>query len=360
MSKKSKEKNNLKLSILLLILLLIVLTASTYAWFTANQTVTVESIDVNIEAKNGLQISTNAVDWKSIITNADITTNAYTGNTNQLPTSMEPVSTIGEIDATTGYMKMYYGKVESAETGDNKGKDVLTATAEAEPAGTDAEGKAITPKFVSFDIFLRVTADTKLKMTNGSKVVKKDTSTDNGIKQASRVAFCVEGTVDAGAATTDMTALKGAKSFLDTGKTVYIWEPNANLHTSAAVNHASNNYGITTLTTDGAIANKVTYAGIKQAFTTETLLKDSYTPGDNFATITPDYITYANADGEMLKADGSAGTTESPAEQKIFSLTAGVTKVRVYMWIEGQDVDCENNASGTDISYNLQFTIDND
>ena len=30
------------------------------------------------------------------------------------------------------------------------------------------------------------------------------------------------------------------------------------------------------------------------------------------------------------------------------------------MWIEGQDVDCENNASGTDISYNLQFTIDND
>ena len=64
MSKNQKKKSNLKLSILLLILLLIVLTASTYAWFTANQTVTVESIDVNIEAKNGLQISTNAVDWK--------------------------------------------------------------------------------------------------------------------------------------------------------------------------------------------------------------------------------------------------------------------------------------------------------
>ena len=355
MSKNQKKKSNLKLSILLLILLLIVLTASTYAWFTANQTVTVESIDVNIEAKNGLQISTNAVDWKSIITNADITTNAYTGNTNQLPTSMEPVSTVGEIDTNTGYMKMYYGKVESAETGNNKGKDVLTATAETEPAVDD-----VTPKFVSFDVFLRVTADTKLKMTNGSKVVKKDSSTDTGIKQASRVAFCVEGTVDAGAATADMTALKGAKSFLGAGKTVYIWEPNANLHTSAAVNHASNNYGIKSLTTDGAIANKVTYAGIKQAFATETLLKDSYTEGDNFATITPDYITYANAEGEMLKSDGSEGTPESPAEQKIFALSAGVTKVRVYMWIEGQDVDCENNASGTDISYNLQFTIDND
>ena len=60
-----------------------------------------------------------------------------------------------------------------------------------------------------------------------------------------------------------------------------------------------------------------------------------------------------------MNADGSEGTKEKPAEQKIFTLTAGITKVRVYMWIEGQDVDCENTASGTDISYNLQFTIDN-
>ena len=27
------------------------------------------------------------------------------------------------------------------------------------------------------------------------------------------------------------------------------------------------------------------------------------------------------------------------------------------MWIEGQDVDCENNASGSDISFNVQFSI---
>ena len=26
------------------------------------------------------------------------------------------------------------------------------------------------------------------------------------------------------------------------------------------------------------------------------------------------------------------------------------------MWVEGQDVDCENNASGTDISYNVQLS----
>ena len=351
MSKNQKKKSNLKLSILLLILLLIVLTASTYAWFTANQTVTVDSVDVHIEAQNGLQISTNATDWKSLIENEDITTKAYAGNKNQLPTSMEPVSTVGDIDNTTGFMKMYYGKVESDET---DGFDKLTATAEAEPVANEQT----IPKFVSFDVFLRVNSDTKLKMTSGSKVVMKDGSTDKGIKQASRVAFCIEGNTPAGSDVATITGLKGAKSFSDQAKTVYIWEPNANLHTAAAVAHAKDNYNITT-TTGGAKSDIVTYAGIKQAFATKTLLKDTYTAGDNFSTIKPDYVTLANANGEMLNADGSEGTKEKPAEQKIFALTAGITKVRVYMWIEGQDVDCENTASGTDISYNVQFTIDN-
>ena len=45
------------------------------------------------------------------------------------------------------------------------------------------------------------------------------------------------------------------------------------------------------------------------------------------------------------------------AEENIFTLSAGITKARVYMWIEGQDVDCENTASGTDISFNLQLQV---
>ena len=34
-----------------------------------------------------------------------------------------------------------------------------------------------------------------------------------------------------------------------------------------------------------------------------------------------------------------------------------ITKVRIYFWVEGQDVDCENNASGGDISLKLQFSL---
>lgn len=45
------------------------------------------------------------------------------------------------------------------------------------------------------------------------------------------------------------------------------------------------------------------------------------------------------------------------AIHKVFSLEAGITKVRMYMWIEGQDVDCEDDASGSNIAFDLQLTV---
>ena len=101
--KQSKRKIDLKSAVLLLLLLAVLLTASTYAWFTANKTVTVDDIDVNIAAQNGLQISANGVDWKSVLKLDDLktgyTTTGGTTDTNQLPTTMEPVSTAGNVTA---------------------------------------------------------------------------------------------------------------------------------------------------------------------------------------------------------------------------------------------------------------------
>ena len=40
------------------------------------------------------------------------------------------------------------------------------------------------------------------------------------------------------------------------------------------------------------------------------------------------------------------------------ALASGITKYRIYMWVEGQDIDCENFASGTYLQYNLSFSLD--
>ena len=75
-TRKAEKRRNRKLRNLMFVCAIcaIVLAASTYAWFTANTRVTVSTLDVKVEAKNGLQISTNAVDWKSVISNEDYNT----------------------------------------------------------------------------------------------------------------------------------------------------------------------------------------------------------------------------------------------------------------------------------------------
>jgi predicted ribosomally synthesized peptide with SipW-like signal peptide len=325
MSKRSKRKNNLKESIILLILLLLLLVSSTYAWFTANQNVTISTIDVTIEASNGLQISTDASSWKAILSNTDITDNAYSGNTNNLPESMVPVSTVGTIDSN-GYMEMYKGVVAANET---SGNYELTATKAAEQEAN----------FIAFDVFLKVDSATNLQLTDASYVKASAESSDKGIKQASRVAFVIQGN---GAAGTSASTLTGLKATADSP--LYIWEPNSNLHTSAAVAHAIDTYGITT-TADGN-ADAIEYYGIKNEITNGVeLSKTAGTDTTNFAKVTPAYVTEADDEGNITAA------------QNIFSLSAGITKVRVYMWIEGQDVDCENTASGTDIAFNVQFAV---
>ena len=335
MSKKSKRKNNLKESIILLLLLVLLLVSSTYAWFTANKTVTISTLDVNIAAQNGLQISTDGETWKAIVTKDDIINNAYADNTNLIPTSMVPVSTIGEIDEN-GNMVMWYGVV-AADEDDATGAYKLKAE-----KSEDSDGK-----YIVFDMFLRVDSPTQLKMTTDSSVVKKGEN-DSGIKQAARVAFCLEGTVAAGSTTSTITGQTGAVSFGAEGSTVYIWEPNSNLHTDAAVAHAKSSYNITTKS-DGT-AEAVQYYGINQAIPDDKALLLINTNGANANTdylteVTPSYITTSSEAGVMT------------AEEPIFNLAKGITKVRTYMWIEGQDVDCEDAASGTDISFNLQLQV---
>ena len=61
--KNRKRRRKIFLAFIMILFLALVLTASTYAWFTANRTVTVESIDVNVSTSKGLQISTDATTW---------------------------------------------------------------------------------------------------------------------------------------------------------------------------------------------------------------------------------------------------------------------------------------------------------
>ncbi len=397
LAEKRRKRRRKRLLLLLLLLLFtgVMLGTSTYAWFTANKTVTVSDITVDVEAKNGIQISVDAQSWKSVVQTSDIlgAASTYQGAVNQLPSTMEPVSTNGVLDSNAR-LGMYYGVIETSTncsdnvsetsaactaasgtwttatcrkstyttaaacktanftwlsgssacidptvtsaagcsgTGDvwdtnltTGGQYILTATKDTDTAGTSGH-------YVVFDLFFQVNQQTTVYMNLGSASGVFYNNTDTGIKNASRIAFIQIGHDTPGKAPSAYQAI--AK---DNNSTVDIWEPNYDVSTQTGVNNAIAYYDISTTTSHNAIP----YYGVKSNITKANNQYLNSTDSTYFESVTPTITTTSGQTGQITFA----------------TLEAGVTKYRIYMWIEGQDIDCENEASGGQIVYRLQFT----
>lgn len=326
-NKKAKAQKKILMLLITLASTVGVLGTSTYAWFTANKVVSVSEIQVNVAAQGGIQVSADGTSWKSIVNVADLTgaDATYTTSVNQIPANLEPVSTGGVMD-TNGMMEMFYGTVAA-----NVGGDYILTTTKQTETRMNAAGR-----FVAFDLFFRMDATAQLRLSTNSGVTTPD-AIDSGIKNSTRVAFAVLGTTPIGSSLAAIQALNAGVA-----APVYIWEPNYNSHTAAAITHANDTYGLTI--TDGGAA--VPYSGVKAIINAgqDMLLADTNATDNpaSFNAMTPTYQT----------------VTGFAAPLPIFTLNQGVSKVRIYMWVEGQDVDTENQASGGAIDFNLQFAID--
>ena len=321
-NKKKRRKRKILIALLLFLFTGVLFSTSTYAWFTANRTVTIEQLDVNVGAESGLQLSVDGINWKPLITQDDINgaITTYAAAVNHIPTdSIYPVSTGGVVDPATGYLNMYKGLVET-----NDDHYVLSSTKSTETA-VDAGD------FIVFDLFAKITEASDVYLTSASKVISE---TNKGLQNAARVAFVYQGNGSASATAGTVQAYKATAD-----SPVYIWEPNADAHTGAAVKHASDTYGLTDVSTMATVP----YNGVIKEFTKDEDVVLNSTANDKFKPMTG--LIYTNATNDTYT--------------KYFSLEAGITKFRVYIWVEGQDVDCENDASGSKVSYNIQLSMDN-
>ena len=339
MEKRKRRRSKRRLFILALALLFTaaLFTTSTYAWFTANKTVKIEQLKVNVEAQNGIQISADGTNWKTLIQTQDfknVRTTTYQSVVNQIPTSMSPVSTIGTVD-DNGQMEMFYGTVGS----DTNGNSILTAAKE-----TDQD--ADSGKYIAVDVFFKVDGEEDVYITSASGVnayAATGTPLDKGIKNAARIAFVNLGHTNSGDTTGNIQGL-GIGAGLTRSTT--IWEPNYNTHTDSAVGQARDVYGATVTADDQNEA--LAYSGVKAAITADDHVLLNVTSPTQYTTRNADFFSTVNP---QLKT-----VTDFSEQFLAFHLQAGITKFRIYMWVEGQDVDCENNASGDDISFDFQFT----
>lgn len=346
------RKNGKSLFLLLLLLLgsAIMLGTATFAWFTANYTVSVSKLDVTVASGAGIQISVDAINWKSIVTSTELlgAKDTYANAVNQVPTvtndgtQLSPVSTTNTISTVTGYLNdgettksfkglnMFLGAVGTNEDGDY----ILTASKESDKNGSGGN-------YLAFDIFVKsdFSAAKTLYFTGNTGVTgyTADGLTDTNIEYASRIAIINEGNA---VTSTAVSALQA----LDTGSAVTFIEPNYDVHTLTGVAHGYSVYGITT--EEGPGLDRLAYKGVKAAIADT----DDVVWSETDATANAAFFDSVSIDKEI-----SSTNTD---QIEFMTLQPGVTKLRVYAWIEGQDIDCENSASGGSILFTLGFTVE--
>lgn len=319
-------KNKIKIDkkIFVLIMLIMILITSTYAWFTVNKNVRVNGLNVQVETSGNIEISADAINWKTEIGRDDLLENVkstYPNAINQLPSEgIYPVSSAGNV--TSGLLDMFYGQVKVNE---QTGEYNLFASKETEQQGEKG-------RFIAFDIFLKVNKDTTVYINSTSQIkstglINKDKST--GIENAARIAVLNQGN---GETASQVQNLRGATS-------ATIIEPNYDVHTTSGIANAERIYNISGLKESGNAS--LEYYGIKDEISNGTLLSDT----------TSTYFSLVKPEINLEENFFNGGNTK-----ELINLKKGITKIRIYMWIEGQDVDCEDDASGAIINFDLQLT----
>lgn len=365
-SKKNQRKSELNAMFFIILIAAVMFIISTYAWFSTQKNVSITNLRGTVEVAEGLEISLDAEKWYNGITLGEedgqlsITKNAYQGHHNISPSEMLPVSTLGLVGSTDTDLKMLRGNVTNS-----KELSKIVETKENIESTTDSQF----PGYFAFDIFLKnnskqssgddilqLNYDSSLEIMDASKIA-------TGLQNTARIAFCkYAGTSEVDASQADIlkeTAGVGVGAPKAYISDVAIWEPNADDHVDYIV---KNNNKITWSTSDAsAYATKTLDDGTKGFDTTTKMPTYALKTSAVGQTINDIYMwngTEANLARQYTLQTTKTSTTDYTIKEGVQNLVKAtdgttafgiapnkITRIRVYLWLEGQDVDCINYAS---------------
>ena len=389
--KKYNEKQSKKIRNLVVICVLcgVVLAASTYAWFIGMKTVNVSSFDIKIATTEGLYLSMDGKSWtyELDVDNAP----QYDKNANQLEdVELVPMSTIGEMDTASSRMKLYEkGSLTATPGGYRLLASQVDNNVNQVPDGTEyLEGNG----YVAFDLFIKnlsgeayyvennpLNEEAIYLTTNSAVTIGEAGEQNTGIENSIRVAFAQLGRVSADV--TDETRITGitcanngqttdADYITGICRTAQVWEPNDTAHVQNAINwynkacntrkaggtgvedDASYNIGTPCTTVKDGTAYQSYVVGKEINVGSNVNVYD----GARFNT-----YTKSIDDGYLVDLDTFTDTEKDltgTARPAFMTLAPNsITKVRVYVYLEGQDVDNYDFAQlGKQITVNFGFT----
>lgn len=379
--KKTKKAYASRLRNLVIIFALtaVIIGVSTYAWFVGMRTVSVSSFDVEISGTESLLLSLDGATFSETVTiNGSNYSTAYTGNSNfWAGKGLVPMSSIGVIDATSSRLKIF----EKASLTPSPGGYRLLAS-QVDNSTTEQNG------YVAFDLFIKnftgadyietldqsneeaiyLTVDSEVKVSNSGVA-------NTGIENSVRVAFAEIGRVIAdeenatkiqGIKCTDVATLPEGTPSGVTGicRAAQVWEPNDTSHEVGAISW----YETSCLNRTGAdITADASYTTNACGLVVDGLAYPTYA----IKTAIPSQSNVDVYDGTAYNGYTSATYLQSISyftdtmkfltgtERPTFITLApnSITKLRVYIYIEGQDIDNYDFASiGQQISVAFGFT----
>ena len=383
MKRNKKHENRVKKLIVACGLCAVILTVSTYAWFIGMKTVNVSAFNVEIAAIDGLSLSLTGESnsWKSTVAIDKDSFDTYSGNTNSWggKKGLIPMSSVGVIDASSSRLKLYEKGSFTATAG---GYRIMSSRVQNTGA-SEADG------YVAFDLFIKNLSGNEyytevnekneeaIYLTPESEVKVAATGNNeenSGIENSVRVAFAQIGRVKADSAASKIQGISCAEGqdgvSVICGRTAQIWEPNDTKHVNNAIKWYEtsckgrtgddvmdpNSYsGVCGTVTNGVAVPTYAVSGvIKEVDKVDAYDGAEFNGYGGSTSATP-------ADGKLMKFPyftDSDKHKEGVERPKFITLAPNsVTKVRIYVYLEGQDVDNYDFASlGKKISVAFGFT----
>ena len=396
--KKNNVRKHRKIFILIIVIMItaITLAVETYAWFVGLSTASTGDITIAISSADGLDLSLNGQYWTNggtelKIKDADHTyitetgcTNAncaYNGNKNIWPEYLNPVSTIGEIDTSTSKLKLF----EKTSLASNPGGYYITSS-QVDNSATEGNG------YVAFDLYIRngtgsaynetynkdADEDIYLSPDSFASTVVNGNQPDYGAANSVRVGFFEIGrtksdtgsigtirNMKCGKNKTGVTALcTGSANMTKDGTILYtndellsntwnIWEPNHASHSTNLVNYYNTvckkrtnsdytRYNDLYRVPEFDYCDSITTGSIKKTYSMKSVISDSQSETNKvniYDGFDNNHYDQPNLSEVKTYKTSDALSTDNEKVPLIKIAGNSITKVRVYIWLEGQDID---------------------
>ena len=320
MFKKSQKNRAFLTAVAMLALSAIVITTASFAWFTLGRNAMASNLDLKITKQGeGIQISANTNTFTDTLTFEDLNGTSTTGfqapseDYNFFPAQVSPSSSDFSLNALpaffTGGIDRATKTIESFASTSADGVTVYGKSGAEVPSGSKRAG------FYAFDVFINYTAtegnEAQVKINQSAIAVKNDDSDGTQAiaetTNAMRIGFVNCGTVAAAATPAQATS----------GTAAVIFAANADARNTAPI----------------------TSTGL------------SGTLGDD------DFTVSSAQRGNIALASGYDCAVDTGSEDATLTLQSGINRIRVYVWMEGQDAACTDKLQSQLVSANLVFSL---